>query len=884
MKIEDIRIMRGPNKWSNYRRQLIVMKLDIGELEDVPTNKLDGFADRLNALMPSLHEHRCSEDHPGGFLKRVKEGTWIGHVIEHIALELQTLAGMDCGFGRTRSAGVPGLYYVIFSYEVENAGVYAGKAAVRVAEAVTRNEPYAVEDDIAALKTIFKNESLGPTTQAIVDEAAKRGIPYKRLDRGSFVQLGYGKNQKRVRASMTSTTSCLGVDLAGDKERTKRLLADACIPVANSILVRHEDELDEAIEEVGFPLVTKPVDGNHGRGITTNIRTKEQLAEAFKLAKEISSPVMVEAFVCGFDYRFLVINYKLVAVAKRTPALVIGDGRSTIAQLIREVNEDPARGEGHEKTLTTIKVDKITETILASKNYTLETVIPPGEILFLKNTANLSTGGTSRDVTDLVHPHNVLLAERVARLLNLDICGIDIVAKDVNIPITAETGAVLEVNACPGFRMHLSPSKGLARNVAEPVVDMLFPQGSAARIPIVAITGTNGKTTTTRLVAHLAASAGHKVGFTTTDGIYIRNEMIAQGDCTGPVSADVVLNDATVDFAVLECARGGILRAGLAFEQCDISIITNISEDHLGLDGIQTLDEMVEVKAVVAHSTAKHGYCILNADDDHVYGIRRDLDCNIALFSTRGDNERVRWHCENGGTAAIVENGYLTLCKGNFKTRIGKIANIPLSFSGKSSSMIKNIVPATLAGFLSGFSPEQLRSALATFIPSPAFTPGRMNMFHFKKFDVMLDYAHNAGGFEELKVFLGRHPAPVKIGIVTGVGDRRDEDIRNIGKYAAQLFDEIIIRHDKDLRGRTKEEMTALIMQGIQQADPSVPVSVISDEHEAIRHAMETAPERSLITTLTEDVPGSLAFLDEALKNETKEKEVALNFPLSKAS
>ena len=868
MKILDIRAMRGPNYWSIRRHKLIVMKLDIEELEEMPTSKINGFADRLEKKFPGMYVHECSEGAPGGFFKRIREGTWMGHVVEHLALELQTLAGMDVGFGRTRGTGQHGVYNVVFNYMEEKVGIYAARVAVRVAEAMVQGVEYDITDDIQQMREIREVERLGPSTGSIVDEAIKRKIPWIRLNKHSLVQLGYGVNQHRIQATVASTTSSIAVEIACDKEETKNLLEAASIPVPRGRVVYDEEELETAIKRVGYPVVLKPVGGNHGRGATINVTKWEDAVDALALAKRVSRGVIVEKFVTGFDHRILVVDYKFIAAARRTPAMVTGDGKLNVGALIERVNKDPRRGYGHEKVLTSIKVDEVTENILAEKGLTLASVLPPGEILYLKRTANLSTGGTSTDVTEIVHPYNVFMCERIARIIGLDICGIDIMTPDISVPCHENGGAILEVNAGPGFRMHIAPAEGLPRNVAEPVIDMLYPAGSSARIPIIAVTGTNGKTTTTRLIAHIMKTVGNKVGFTTTDGIYIQNRMVEQGDCTGPLSAEFVLKDPTVDFAVLECARGGILKAGLGFHNCDVGIVTNVAADHLGLKDINTLEEMARVKGVVAESVLPEGYAILNADDDLVYEMRRNLKCNVAIFSLDENSPRILKHCESGGLAAIVENGFVTICKGSWKIRVDKVINIPLTFSGKAVFMIQNILPAVLAGFVRGYKPEDIRLALETFIPSPTQTPGRMNMFQFRNFTVMVDYAHNPAGFQAIARFLDKIEAKPKVGIIAGVGDRRDEDIIQLGMVAAQMFDEVVIRQDKNLRGRSEQEIIDLMRKGIEQEDPGKKVKVIRKESEAIDYAIKNAVRGSFITICSDVVPDAL---DQIMKYKEEE-------------
>ncbi len=871
MKIININVMRGPNYWSVRRHKLIVMVLDLEELEDSPTNTIPGFDARLKKMFPGMQEHRCSVGKAGGFFKRIKEGTWMGHVVEHIALEIQTMAGMDTGFGRTRDYGEKGVYNVVFDYHEEKVGVYAAKAAVRIAESLISGNKYDLDVDIQEMRELRESVRLGPSTASIIDEAVSRGIPWIRLNKYSLCQLGYGTNQKRIQATVTSQTSSIGVELACDKEDTKYLLEQAEIPVPKGEIVKSEEALESALRSIGFPVVIKPVNGNHGRGITTNITDKENALIAYNAAKSVSKSVIVERYITGDDYRVLVINYKLVAAAKRTPARVIGDGKSTIEQLIEEVNKHPKRGYGHEKVLTYITIDDMTKTILKNKKLTLKSILKKEEILNLKDTANLSTGGTAEDVTDIIHPYNVFMCERIARIIGLDICGIDIMTSSISQPLPETNGAVLEVNAAPGFRMHLDPAEGLARNIAAPVIDMLFPPGQDFKIPIVSVTGTNGKTTTTRLIAHLLKLKGYKVGYTTTDGIYIQNRLLVKGDCTGPQSAEFVLRDPTVNFAVLETARGGLLRAGLGFATCNVGVVTNVAADHLGLKGIHTIEQLAKVKGVIPESVMPDGYAILNADDDLVYNMRVDLKCNVALFSMDEENIKIKKHAKRGGMSAIYENGYITICKGEWKLRICKAINVPLTMGGRASFMIQNILPAALTAFVSGVKIEDIKVGLESFIPSPSQTPGRLNLFEFKNFTLLLDYAHNPAGLRALQKLIERMDGKPKVGIIAGIGDRRFEDNVEIGQIAAEMFDEVIIRQDKNLRGKTDQELIDMLTIGIKKVEPKKPFKVIPNEFEAITYAVKHAKKGSLIVLCSDVVPDALDLVMKFKEDEAKD-------------
>lgn len=839
------------------------MRLDLEETEHTPTNKIPGFRERIETLLPSMYTHRCSEGTEGGFFKRVEMGTWMGHVIEHIALEIQTLAGMDVGFGRTRETKTPGTYNVVFNYIEESAGVYAAEEAVKIAESLMNATDYDINACIQTLKEIRERERLGPSTGSIVEEAASRKIPWIRLGKNSLVQLGYGINQQRFQATITSNTSCIAVDIACNKELTKKMLEDAAIPVPSGDLVLDEEGLQRVIKKIGYPLVLKPLDGNHGKGASINVKDYETALVGLEHAQKYSRKVIVEKYITGYDFRVLVIDHRMVAAARRVPAHVMGDGELNLQQLIDKENEDPRRGYGHENVLTEIEVDKDTNELLAKLNYTLETVPQKGEIVYLKSTANLSTGGTSIDVTDMIHPENIQMAERISRIIGLDVCGIDIMAENLTQPLKESGGAILEVNAAPGFRMHLAPSEGLPRNVAAPVVDMLYPPGKEFRIPIIALTGTNGKTTTTRLLAHIVKNNGKRVGFTTSDGIYIHNTLLERGDTTGPLSAEFILKDPTVEFAVLETARGGILRSGLGFGTCDIGVLTNIKEDHLGISDIHNLKDLTRVKRVVLDSVKKDGWCILNADDDYSMRIMNDLHSKVALFSLDENNPHIKKFAKEGKVTCVYEEGFVTIKKGEWKIRIERVKNIPITMDGKARFMIANVLAASLAAYVYGFEIPNIALALTTFIPSAQLTPGRLNVFNFKNFKVMIDFAHNPAGYEAIEDYLKNVESNKKIGIISGVGDRRDSDIRECGKIAARMFDHIIIRNEKHLRGRTEDEINGLIIDGIYSSGNNVSYEIIPKEIDALKHAMSLAEEGTFITALSDVINNAIEIVQE---------------------
>ncbi len=865
MRILKIQTLRGPNYWSIRYHKLIIMRLDLEELVEKPSHQIPGFYEGLIKTLPSLEEHFCSPGYRGGFLMRVREGTMLGHIVEHVALELQELAGMPVGFGRTRETATPGVYQVVFEYIDEQVGRYAARAAVRLCQSIVDNGSYPqeeLEQDLRDLKDLYRDAALGPSTEAIVKEAEAKGIPWMILGTRFLLQLGYGVYQKRIQATMTAHTGILGVELACDKEGTKRILADAGVPVPRGTVINFLNELEEAILGVGgYPIVIKPLDGNHGRGITIDIRTMDEAESAYDAAKLVSRSVIVERFYQGFDHRVLVVNGKVVAVAERMPAHVVGDGESSIEQLIDITNQDPHRGEGHDNVLTRIELDRTSYQLLERQGYTLETVLPNGEICYLRATANLSTGGVAVDRTDDIHPENVWLAQRVSKIIGLDIAGIDIVTPDISRPLREVDGVIVEVNAAPGFRMHVSPSRGIPRNVAGAVLDMLFPPEKLSRVPILAVTGTNGKTTTTRLLAHIFKQTDQTVGFTTTDGTYIGDYLVEPGDNTGPQSAQLILQDPTVEVAVLEAARGGILRSGLGFDASDVGIVLNVAADHLGIGDIETVDQLAHLKSVVVETVLPKGYAVLNADDHRVAAMSKRVKSQIAYFTMNPENQLVLNHIQQGGLAAVYENGYLSILKGDWTLRIEQAVNVPLTMEGRAPFMIANALAASLAAFAQGVQIEQIRAGLTTFRASVSQTPGRMNLFNLGSYHALVDYAHNPHSYQALGDFIRNWPGE-HIGVIGGPGDRRDEDFITLGKLSADIFDRIFVKEDDDTRGRPRGEAAALIAKGIMQAKPSCHFETILDETQAINTALDSAPSGSLVVFLPESVNRAISLIE----------------------
>lgn len=874
MNILESRALRGPNYF--HRKPVILLKVDIEDLEQKPTDLVSGFKDNLEEMIPTMIEHTCSPGVRGGFFERIERGTWAGHVAEHIALELQNLIGHNITYGKTLTLKEKGNYLIAYRYLNEAVGLRAGEMAIELTNNLFNGKTTLIEPYLEELNNIKYETQLGPSTRSIVVEAEKRGIPHLRLNEHSYVQLGTGIFQRRIEATIMDSTSSLAVEIAGNKDRTKNILRESNIPVAEGVIVSKEEDLHKLAVKLKFPLVVKPISGNHGRGVTTNIKTYESLILAFNKAREISNTVVVEEHLEGNDYRLLVIDGKLQAAALREPAFVIGDGVKSIRDLIEDENLNPNRGDGHNKNLSKITFDLDIEFTLSEKALKLESIPNRGEKVYVKTTANISSGGTAIDITDIVHPYNRVMAERIANIIGLDVMGIDIIAKDIGAPISKGNGGVIEVNAGPGFRMHLAPTSGKPRNVAKAVVDMLFPEGVESQIPICAITGTNGKTTTSRLVAHIVSLTGKTVGMTSTDDVIIDNFPILKGDYSGPSGAQAVMKDKRSEVAVLEVARGGILRRGLGFRECDVGVLLNVSSDHLGLDGIDTLDELTRVKSTVTSVVKKNGFSIFNADNKQCLMHTHKTSGNIVYFSKNNDSPLLRQKLKknNFNVTLIGNNVVIQRVSGNIE--VVNILDVPMTFQGSAEFNIENVLAAVAACYALGTSIENIRSGLLSFNMSISQSPGRMNLFKVGDFHVIIDYGHNVGAYRSTGEFIMNFTSGRKLRLACGVGNRRTEDILEMGRVGAKYSDYYVIS-DATPKTRKPGETAEILKQGLVEGGfDERNIDTILDEYEAVDHLLNMAKSGDLVFLQIDDVPGVinqvLNFKDNYLnfKNEDK--------------
>lgn len=839
---------QGKNIYSY--KPVVKMVVDLGKYADTPTKDIEGFNETLQEFLPGLEKHYCCRGHEGGFIERLNEGTYFAHVMEHIAIELQAMLGYEIRFGKTRESNKKGMYNIIYGFENECAGLESGKLAVEIVEGILAGELPDISMRLKEIKKVCVATDFGASTAAITKEARERGIPIIRIGDGSILQLGYGRHQKRIEATLTENSSCVSVDIACNKELTKSILHEYGIPVPAGKIVKSEQEALEYSEKLGYPVVVKPNYGSHGKGVSINLKNPQEVLEAYKIAKEYEDTILVEKYIKGSYYRVLVVGDKVVAASHRISAHVTGDGASTLRELINKENSSPIRGDGHEKPLTKINIDKVAEQYLRKQGLTLEYVPNEGETVYLRENDNLSTGGVAIDVTDEVHEQNRMIIAQAARTIGLDVAGVDISTADISKPITETGGAIIEINAAPGIRMHHYPYQGTSRNVAKAIVDMLFPEGSASRVPIVSVTGTNGKTTTSRMIAHIIRQIGFTVGMTTTSGIYVNDELIKYGDNTGPISAKTVLMDKRIEYAVLETARGGIVNRGLGYDEADVGIVTNITEDHLGIDDINTLEDLAYVKSLVVEAVKEIGYAVLNADDQYCLSMMERIKSNIILFSLSTENKAVKNHVQNGGIAIYSNGSTIFINKGGVELPFIEAKAIPATMNGVLKHNISNSMAAIAGAIGMGISIESIITGLSTFRCDSATNPGRFNIHDVNGIKVVLDYGHNIDGYRVVIDSLKQMKTGRLIGVIGTPGDRTDSSNITIGKMCGDCFDRIYIKEDRERRGREPGEVAALIEKGCRMG------SIKSTEV-----LTELAEEKALEKAILDAVPGDIVIV-----------------------
>ena len=855
MKIQSIRTIAGPNIYHN--RPVLIMTLELEDLTDRSSESIPDFTKNLTALLPGLHEHRCSPGYVGGFVERLHKGTYFAHIVEHIALELSELVGIGVGYGKSIYGDAPGVYQVIIRYKNEEGMIEVLRAAVKLADAIAHGETFDLEGAIITIKNKIRKNELGPSTQAILKAAIMRNIPWKRLNEFNLVQLGYGKYRKFIQATTSSITSDIAVDIAQNKDLTKYFLREGAIRVPYGKVVRSLEEAILAFNEIGEAVVVKPYDGNHGRGVSINLKTKEEVAAAFEIAHSESDAVLVEEFFKGLDYRIIVVGGKMIAAAWREAAHVTGDGIHNLAELVALENMNPMRGEGHEKPLTKISFDPSIESLLKKNQISLEMIPLKGQKIYLRETANLSTGGTATDVTDQVHPEVRLLCERAAKIIGLDICGIDLIMEDISKPLAGQIGGVIEVNAGPGIRMHHYPNAGEARDVGGAIIDFMYPGHHNGRIPIISITGTNGKTTVTRLISHIVTQTGMIVGSTTTDGIYINNNLVAEGDTTGPISAQNILFDPSVEFAVFETARGGLAKRGLGYDWSDVGIITNVAADHLGQDGINSIEDVVRIKSLVVERVRKGGTVILNADCPELVALAKNPQMEmdqkqVIFYSIKENSPIISEHIAQGKTAFYLKDNRVYQSYEGLERFIVEAHEIPMTIHGSALFNVSNALAGLAACKAVGLPYTVILEGVRTFDLNDN-NPGRTNIYQYNESFVLLDYAHNPDALLNIGEMIAKWDVSSLTGVIAVPGDRADDLIKMSGIAAAHVFEKIIIREDEDLRGRKPGEVAQLILSGIINENTDVPTTIVTDPMEALKKALLESESKEVVAYFYED-------------------------------
>jgi cyanophycin synthetase len=862
--------LRGPNVWTNIT--VLEAWVELADLAKVSTNELVGFNERLKAWLPTLVDHRGSIGERGGFLEQLRRGSNLAHVLEHVALELQFLAGNDVRFGRAVPIDEPGVYRVAVEYMEEAVARAALDLARRLVLAAYHNESFDVRGEVAALRELAQDACLGPSTRSIVDAAKRRGIPYTRLSTNSLVQLGYGSQQRRICTAETDRTSAIAESIAQDKELTRRLLHNAGIPVPIGRSVESAEDAWEAAQDIGLPVVVKPQYGNHGRGVATNLNKREEVLAAYAAAREEESTIVVESFIEGEDYRILVVGDHMVAAARRVPAQVVGDGKSTIRQLVEVVNQDPRRSDGHATVLSFIKIDTVAESVLAQQGFSADSVPPAGKKVLIRRNANLSTGGMAVDVTAKVHPEVAARAVEAAKIVGLDIAGIDVVTTSIECSMESQNSAIVEVNAGPGLRMHLEPSEGQSQPVGEAIVDSLFPTGSNGRIPVVAVTGVNGKTTVTRLIAHITFVQGKRVGMTTTDGVYVMGRRIDKDDCSGPKSARRILCNPLIDSAVLETARGGILREGLAFDQCDVAVVTNIGEgDHLGLNNINTCEQLAEVKRTIVDVVSPQGHAILNADDPLVVAMAPKCPGSVVFFSHAADNPYLVERRKAGGRVVFVRDSSLILAHGDSEFALIALDKIPITHGGRIKFQIENVMAAAAATWAQGIPAQVIRTGLESFSSNLDGSPGRFNIFEWGGATVIIDYGHNPSALKNVLDAMNNYTSKRRIALYSTAGDRRDDDMIRQGQMLGNHFDRVVLYEGAYVRGREPGDIMQLFREGMAVGGRISDYICFSSWTDAVNCVLSDVQVGDLMLIQADSVDESVAFFRDLMtRSKTK--------------
>jgi len=875
MEFRKVLALRGPNIWANY--PVLEAWVDLKELKDSPSDELPGFNDRLTAWLPGMIEHRCSVGERGGFFERLRRGTYLAHILEHVTIELQTLAGTPVGFGRARETSEDGVYKVAVAYQEEDLGRACLEAGRELCLAAVYDRPFDVPAEVQKLRELAYQVCLGPSTRSIVRAAKERGIPVRRLNSDSLVQLGYGAKARRILTAETDRTGAIAESIAQDKELTRTLLRAVGVPVPEGRTVSDAEDAWEAALEIGSPVVVKPQYGNQGRGVTTNLTTREQVMTAYEAAQAEGRAILVERYAPGADYRLLVIGGQFVAASRRESAQVAGDGRSTIRELIDVVNSDPRRSDDHATALTKIKLEAIALATLAEQDFTPESVPAEGIRVLIRRNANLSTGGTAADVTDRVHPEVIARAIDAARVVGLDIAGVDVVALDIGRPLESQGGVVVEVNAGPGLRMHLEPSSGMPRPVGEAILRTLFPDGQNGRIPIVAVTGVNGKTTTTRFISHILASLGRKVGMTCTDGIFIDGRRIDAGDCSGPLSAQTVLLNPAVDAAVLETARGGILRAGLGFDRCDVAVVTNIGEgDHLGLSDIETLEKLAQVKRCIVDVVLPEGSAVLKADDPLVAAMASKCKGSVIYFAQRADDPVIAEHRKNGGRAVFVRHDVIIVAEGEVEIPLVALANVPLTHGGRIGFQVENALAAAAAVWAMGVQRDAIRAGLESFAADLDKVPGRFNLLEIGGATVIIDYGHNVSSLSAVIDAIEQFPHERRTVVYSAAGDRRDCDMIRQGELLGDAFDRVILYEDHYPRGRADGEIMGLFRRGLAGATRAREIQEFRGNLKAIESALRTARPGELVVVQADVIDETLDYIRRYLACNDASREIDL--------